>query len=272
MCPRRPNLPAVRLASINEEKPRLLLSRGGAGRQRGCRLQDRDRLPQQQRSSRLLKLMLARKRRTQRTASRRRRSMFENKKHNTTTKKLAIFSQVESWVIAGRDVTLCCAKLGNIYEKCQGGGWRPLLPSSTWLSTPNSSLTSRAREPVRAGDRANVRARALKWLIKGETVEKLRILVLPHFCSVFRSPEEDLPWLSEMPQSVHTSPGQPPRRARRCLTHPRRTTALPPSSMCFLEISPFLLFFSFFKKTRRVWVTLLCVEACIYCCCCCFFN
>lgn len=34
--------------------------------------------------------------------------------------------------------------LGNIYEKCQGeaGGWRSPLPSSTWLSTPNSSLTS----------------------------------------------------------------------------------------------------------------------------------
>lgn len=36
--------------------------------------------------------------------------------------------------------------LGNIYEKCQGeaGGWRSPLPSSTWLSTPNSSLTSLA--------------------------------------------------------------------------------------------------------------------------------
>lgn len=41
-------------------------------------------------------------------------------------------------------------RLGNIYEKCQGeaGGWRSPLPSSTWLSTPNSSLTSQTCEPV----------------------------------------------------------------------------------------------------------------------------
>lgn len=40
--------------------------------------------------------------------------------------------------------------LGNIYEKCQGeaGGWRAPLPSSTWLFTPNSSLTSLACERV----------------------------------------------------------------------------------------------------------------------------
>lgn len=50
--------------------------------------------------------------------------------------------------------------LGNIYEKCQGeaGGWRSPLPSPTWLSTPNSSLTSLACEHVceRETDRVNV--------------------------------------------------------------------------------------------------------------------
>lgn len=35
--------------------------------------------------------------------------------------------------------------LGNIYEKCQGeaGGWRSLLPSSTWLSTPTPAWRHR---------------------------------------------------------------------------------------------------------------------------------
>lgn len=81
--------------------------------------------------------------------------------------------------------------LGNIYEKCQGeaGGWRSPLPSSTWLSTPNSSLTSQACEPVcvYVTDRVNVcasdRGVPCSW-IKRHWKQKTR--VARRFSSTFQ--------------------------------------------------------------------------------------
>lgn len=86
--------------------------------------------------------------------------------------------------------------LGNIYEKCQGeaGGWRSPLPSSTWLSTSNSSLTSQVCEPVCACDRVNVCKSG-----EGRDTEKLAVIrsssssSSPFFCSLFFEDTEQLP-------------------------------------------------------------------------------
>lgn len=68
--------------------------------------------------------------------------------------------------------------LGNIYEKCQGeaGGWRSLLPPSTWLTTSNYSLTSQVCEPVCACDRVNVRKSG-----EGRDTEKLAVMCCSSF-------------------------------------------------------------------------------------------
>lgn len=96
---------------------------------------------------------------------------------------------MESGGKAGRGVTLCCAffKSASVIFMRSVRGRVEISASFIHLaSTPNSSLTSRACEPVRACVWWCECVR--KHLMRGDTLKKLRFCVLLQFRSVLLKP------------------------------------------------------------------------------------